>query len=167
MEAPAWLGGVLPAPGRGLGGERVLPFEAVQQAVQMADAALKAKTRAAQRHAMAAASLGFQKGVAASHAAVTQQARCVRCGVGLHACERAHARCARGVLRVRVRERGRIRCRWLSRRQSRACCAAGAPLPRAARAAGRTRTRCAPGAQPLAPRALLLRCTRRTHSPRT
>jgi hypothetical protein len=75
MEAPAWLGGVLPAPARGVGGERVLPYEAVQQAVQMADAALKAKTRAAQRHALAAASMGFQKGVAASHAAVTQQAR--------------------------------------------------------------------------------------------
>ena len=76
MAAPAWLSGVvLPEPERGPRGERVVPYEAVAQAVAMADAAMKAKTRAAQRSALAAASLGFQKGVAASQAAMAQQAR--------------------------------------------------------------------------------------------
>ena len=74
--APDWLRGVvLPEPERGPRGERVVPYEAVTQAVAMADAAMKAKTRAAQRSALAAASLGFQKGVAASQAAMAQQAR--------------------------------------------------------------------------------------------
>ena len=65
----AWSGSATAAPERGV------PYEAVQQAVVMAEQALHAKSRAAQRHALAAASLGFQKGVAATHAAVTQQAR--------------------------------------------------------------------------------------------
>lgn len=76
MPAPNWLSGmVLPEPERGPRGERVVPYEAVAQAVAMADAALKEKTRAAQRSALAAASLGFQKGVAATQAAMAQQAR--------------------------------------------------------------------------------------------
>jgi hypothetical protein len=76
MPAPNWLSGmVLPEPERGPRGERVVPYEAVTQAVAMADAALKEKTRTAQRSALAAASLGFQKGVAATQAAMAQQAR--------------------------------------------------------------------------------------------
>ena len=88
--APDWLRGVvLPEPERGPRGERVVPYEAVAQAVAMADAAMKAKTRAAQRSALAAASLGFQKGVAASQAAMAQQARA-----------RCHALSARGAARA-------------------------------------------------------------------
>lgn len=76
MPAPNWLSGmVLPEPERGPRGERVVPYEAVAQAVAMADAALKEKTRTAQRSALAAASLGFQKGVAATQAAMAQQVR--------------------------------------------------------------------------------------------
>jgi hypothetical protein len=49
--------------------------DSLQRSLNMSNAALSAKQRSAQRHALAAASLGFQKGVAAAHAAVTQQAR--------------------------------------------------------------------------------------------
>ena len=89
--APDWLRGVvLPEPERGPRGERVVPYEAVAQAVAMADAAMKAKTRAAQRSALAAASLGFQKGVAASQAAMAQQARGVLSGAWRAQCCALH-----------------------------------------------------------------------------
>jgi len=115
MPAPSWLGGLtLPEPERGLRGERVVPYEAVAQAVAMADAALKAKTRAAQRSALAAASLGFQKGVAASQAAMAQQARR---GPALRARALRCAGCAeRGQRRSAWRmKRGRIALRWRAR----------------------------------------------------
>lgn len=47
----------------------------LKTSLAMSNAALSAKQRSAQRHALAAASLGFQKGVAAAHAAVAQQVR--------------------------------------------------------------------------------------------
>ena len=47
----------------------------VAQAMAMADAALQAKSRAAQRQALQAASLGYAKGVAATREAVTKQVR--------------------------------------------------------------------------------------------
>ena len=52
----------------GPGGE-----DSLKASLAMSNAALGAKQRSAQRHALAAASLGFQKGVAAAHAAVAQQ----------------------------------------------------------------------------------------------
>ena len=55
----------------GPGGE-----DSLKASLAMSNAALGAKQRSAQRHALAAASLGFQKGVAAAHAAVAQQVRC-------------------------------------------------------------------------------------------
>jgi hypothetical protein len=140
---PKWLGNVLPPPERGVGGERVVPFEAVQAAVAMADAALKAKTRAAQRSALAAASLGFQKGVAASHAAVTQQvcdARAARRRAGVRVQQQrawAHARAS-------VRSRGA--CSTAGARATRAVtpCACALPGCAAARRAPPPAQRSAP-----------------------
>ena len=110
--APDWLRGVvLPEPERGPRGERVVPYEAVAQAVAMADAAMKAKTRAAQRSALAAASLGFQKGVAASQAAMAQQAR--GCGGAPPACGAARVARSVALRSAATEEKGRIapRCR--------------------------------------------------------
>jgi len=60
-------GGVLGAAARpGIGSQRMISLEEAQRMVEMADAALQAKTKAAERRVIQAASLGYQKGVAAA-----------------------------------------------------------------------------------------------------
>ena len=55
-----------------------VPLEEVQRAVAMADAALKAKTRSAERRALQAASLAYQKGSALAGARAEQHLSALR-----------------------------------------------------------------------------------------
>jgi len=69
--AANWLppSSVEDVPGKDGSLRKVVPLEEARRALEMADAALKAKQRAAERKIVQAASLGYQKGLAASSSA--------------------------------------------------------------------------------------------------